>query len=144
MHNKARCLTVDKSGCRWSTIRRRRSRLVGLNPSANPSAEGTLHLQLANLLVNLVDLDVLGLLFRLLIRPKNIRKTFYQDYSPIVYLTSVYFEPAGQSGDSLFPKKAAKTTFSLRAGPCFLRFCFMFCPFIFAILGVGVHQLQFN
>ena len=140
MHNKARCLTVDKSGCRWSTIRRRGSRLVGLNPSANPSAEGTLHLQLANLLVNLVDLDVLGLLFRLLVRPKKPTRTFYQDYSPIVYLTSVYFEPAGQSGDSLFPKKAAKTTFSLRAGPCFFTFLFHVLLLYFAILGVGVQR----
>jgi len=124
MHNKARCLTVDKSGCRWSTIRRRGSRLVGLNPSANPSAEGTLHLQLANLLVNLVDLDVLGLLFRLLVRPKNPRKTFYQDYSPIVYLTSVYFEPAGQSGDSLFPQEVGQDHFRFESWAVFLTFLF--------------------
>ena len=28
------------------------------------------------------------------------------------------------------PKKSAKTTFALRAGLCFLRFCFMSCSFI--------------
>ena len=140
MHNKARCLTVDKSGCRWSTIRRRGSRLVGLNPSANPSAEETLGLQLANLLVNLVDLDVLGLLFRLLVRPKKPRRTFYQDYSPIVYLTSVYFEPAGQSGDSLFPQEGGQDHFLFESWAVFFTFLFHVLLLYFAILGVGVQR----
>jgi len=124
MHNKARCLTVDKSGCRWSTIRRRGSRLVGLNRSANLSAEETLRLQLANLLVNLVDLDVLGLLFRFLVSPKNPGRIFYQDYSPGVYLTSVYFEPAGQSGDSLFSQEVGQGHFRFESWAVFLTFLF--------------------
>ena len=103
----------------------------GLNPSTNPPAEGTLHLQMANLLVDLVDLNVLGFLFQLLVSPQKTRRTLYQDYSPCVYLTSVYFEPAGQSGDSLFPQEGGQDHLRFESWAVFLAFLFHVLPLNF-------------
>ena len=63
--------------------------------SANPSPEGPLNLQLADVPVELGDLDVLGLFLRLLARAKSPGRSLYQRFSPGVYLTRVHFEPAG-------------------------------------------------
>jgi hypothetical protein len=58
--------------------------------------------------VEVRDLNVLGLVMRLMAGAKHIWSTLYQGVSPSVYLTRVYVEPAGQMGNRFFAQECSQ------------------------------------